>query len=199
MDNPGNIIQEPALIYNYISPEEYLEQEMAAVEKHEYYRGEVFGMRGASREHNEIYSNIFTDIGSKLKGKGCKPYGSDFRVHIPKNTLYTYPDIIIICGDPELIDEKFGTVTNPSVIFELLSHSTRNYYKGEKFTLYRDIGSLKEYILVDTERIHVEKHIRREDNSWVLTDYRSLDEFFTIETVQVSLLLKDVYDGVTFE
>ena len=199
MDNPGNIIQEPALKYNYISPEEYLEQEMAAVEKHEYYRGEVFGMSGASREHNEIYSNIFTDIGSKLKGKGCKPYGSDFRVHIPKNTLYTYPDIIIICGDPELIDEKFGTVTNPSVIFELLSHSTRNYYKGEKFTLYRDIGSLKEYILVDTERIHVEKHIRREDNSWVLTDYRSLDEFFTIETVQVSLLLKDVYDGVTFE
>nr|HPH93084.1 Uma2 family endonuclease [Ferruginibacter sp.] len=196
MDNPGNIIQEPALKYNYISPEEYLEQEMAAVEKHEYYRGEVFGMSGASREHNEIYSNIFTDIGSKLKGKGCKPYGSDFRVHIPKNTLYTYPDIIIICGDPELIDEKFGTVTNPSVIFELLSHSTRNYYKGEKFTLYRDIGSLKEYILVDTERIHVEKHIRREDNSWVLTDYRSLDEFFTIETVQVSLLLKDVYDGV---
>lgn len=198
MDNPGNIIQEPALKYNYISPEEYLEQEMAAVEKHEYYRGEVFGMSGASREHNEIYSNIFTDIGSKLKGKGCKPYGSDFRVHIPKNTLYTYPDIIIICGDPELIDEKFGTVTNPSVIFELLSHSTRNYYKGEKFTLYRDIGSLKEYILVDTERIHVEKHIRREDNSWVLTDYRSLDEFFTIETVQVSLLLKDVYDGVVF-
>jgi len=199
MDNPGNIIQEPALKYNYISPEEYLEQEMAAVEKHEYYRGEVFGMSGASREHNEIYSNIFTDIGSKLKGKGCKPYGSDFRVHIPKNTLYTYPDIIIICGDPELIDEKFGTVTNPSVIFELLSHSSRNYDKGEKFTLYRDIGSLKEYILVDTERIHVEKHIRREDNSWVLTDYRSLDEFFTIETVQVSLLLKDVYDGVTFE
>ena len=199
MDNPGNIIQEPALKYNYISPEEYLEQEMAAVEKHEYYRGEVFGMSGASREHNEIYSNIFTDIGSKLKGKGCKPYGSNFRVHIPKNTLYTYPDIIIICGDPELIDEKFGTVTNPSVIFELLSHSTRNYDKGEKFTLYRDIGSLKEYIVVDTERIHVEKHIRREDNSWVLTDYRSLDEFFTIETVQVSLLLKDVYDGVTFE
>ena len=198
MDNPGNIIQEPALKYNYISPEEYLEQEMAAVEKHEYYRGEVFGMSGASREHNEIYSNIFTDIGSKLKGKGCKPYGSDFRVHIPKNTLYTYPDIIIICGDPELIDEKFGTVTNPSVIFELLSHSSRNYDKGEKFTLYRDIGSLKEYILVDTERIHVEKHIRREDNSWVLTDYRSLDEFFTIETVQVSLLLKDVYDGVVF-
>jgi len=199
MDNPGNIIQEPALKYNYISPEEYLEQEMAAVEKHEYYRGEVFGMSGASREHNEIYSNIFTDIGSKLKGKGCKPYGSDFRVHIPKNTLYTYPDIIIICGDPEIIDEKFGTITNPSVIFELLSHSIRNYDKGEKFTLYRDIGSLKEYIVVDTERIHVEKHKRRQDNSWLLTDYRSMEESFTIETVQVSLQLKDVYDGVRFE
>lgn len=198
MDNTGNIANEPAVKYNYISPEEYLEQERAAKEKHEYYRGEIFAMSGASKEHNEIHSNIFGELAHQLKGKGCKPYGSDFRVHIPKNSLYTYPDIIIICGKPELTDDKSDTVTNPSVIIELLSHSTRNYDKGEKFTLYRDIGSLKEYILVDTEKIHIEKHVRHADNSWLLTDYHSPEISFTIETIQVSLLLKDVYEGVSF-
>jgi Uma2 family endonuclease len=199
MEDTGNIVNEAALKYNYISPEEYLELEQAATEKHEYYQGEIFLMSGASKKHNEIYSNMFTDIGHKLKGKGCKPYGSDFRVHIPKNTLYTYPDIIIICGKPELTDDKFDNVVNPSVIIELLSKSTRTYDKGEKFTLYRDIDSLKEYILVDTEKIYVEKHIRNKDNSWQLTDYRLPENSFTIDAVQISLLLKDIYEGVSFE
>lgn len=194
-----NIVNEPALQYNYISAEEYLEMEMTATEKHEYYRGEIFAMSGASKEHNEIFSNLFGDIAHKLKGKGCKPYGSNFRVHIPKNTLYTYPDIIIVCGKPELADDKFDNLINPSVIIELLSRSTRNYDKGEKFTLYRDIDSLNEYILVDTEKVYVEKHIRNTDNSWQLTDYRSLEKSFTIDTVQISLFLKDVYDGISFE
>jgi Uma2 family endonuclease len=194
-----NIVNEPVVKYNYISPEEYLEAETNASEKHEYYQGEIFAMSGASSEHNEIYSNVFTDIGSKLKGKGCKPYGSDFRLHIPKNTLYTYPDIMIICGKPELTNEKFHTATNPSVIIELLSKSTRNYDKGEKFTLYRDIDSLKEYILIDTEKIFVEKHIRNADNSWQLTDYRSLENSFIIETVNCSILLNDIYEGLSFE
>jgi Uma2 family endonuclease len=194
-----NIVKEAALQYHYTSPEAYLEQERIATEKHEYYKGEIFAMSGASKENNEIYSNVFTDIGHKLKGKGCKPYGSDFRLHIPKNTLYTYPDIIIICGKPILTDEKFDTVTNPSVIIELLSKATRNYDKGEKFTLYRDIDSLREYILIDTEKTYVEKHIRNDNNSWQLTDYRSQGDSFTIDTVQISLLLKDIYDGVSFK
>ena len=139
-----NIVNEPVLKYNYISPEEYLAGERAALDKHEYYQGEVFAMSGASLKHNMIFSNLFTDIGSKLKGKSCRPYGSDLRIHIPKNTLYTYPDITIICGAAELTDNEFDTATNPSVIIELLSQSTRNYDKGEKFTLYRDIDSLNE-------------------------------------------------------
>ncbi len=200
MEDSGNIVNEPAVkYYQYISPEEYLAEERKGTEKHEYYRGEIFAMSGASKEHNEVYSNVFTDIGYKLKGKGCKPYGSDFRVHIPKNTLYTYPDIIIVCGKPELTDEKSDTLTNPSVIIELLSKSTRNYDKGEKFTLYRDIDSLKEYILIDTEKIHVEKHVRQADNSWQLTDYKQMKNSFTIESVQISLSLKDVYEGVSFK
>ena len=194
-----NIVKEPALQYNYISAEEYLAQERTATEKHEYYQGEIFAMSGASIAHNEILSNLFGEIAHRLKGKDCKPYGSDLRIHVPKNTLYTYPDISIICGNPVLTDNKLDTATNPAVIIELLSKSTRNYDKGEKFTLYRDIDSLKEYILVDTEKIHVEKHLRYADNSWQLTDYKTVEDSFTVETIHLSFLLKDIYEGVAFE
>ena len=193
-----NTVNEPALKYNHISPEEYLAEERAALDKHEYYQGEVFAMSGASLKHNVIFSNLFTDIGGKLKGKGCRPYGSDLRIHIPKNTLYTYPDISIICGEADLTDKEFDTATNPSVIIELLSKSTRNYDKGEKFTLYRDIDTLKEYLLVDTEKIYVEKHIRNADGSWQLTDYKSLENSFTIDSLQINILLTDIYEGISF-
>ena len=194
-----NIVEEPAVKYNYVTQEAYLEAEREASEKHEYYQGEIFAMSGASVRHNRIFTNLFLDIGIKLKGKGCFPYGSDLRIHIPKNTLYTYPDISVICGEPELTDDKFDTATNPSVIIELLSNSTRNYDKGEKFSLYRDINSLQEYILIDTEKIHVEKHIRNADNSWQLTDYKSIENSFSISTIQLGFLLKDIYEGISFE
>ena len=193
-----NIVEEPAVKYNYVSQETYLETERGALEKHEYYQGEIFAMSGASAKHNRIFTNLFGELSYKLKGKGCVPYGSDLRIHIPKNTLYTYPDISIICGEMELTDDKFDTATNPSVIIELLSHSTRNYDKGEKFTLYRDIHSLQEYILIDTEKIYVEKHIRNADNSWQLTDYKSIENSFTISTIQLSFLLMDIYEGISF-
>ncbi|MEI9959175.1 MAG: Uma2 family endonuclease [Ferruginibacter sp.] len=195
----GKRSNEPAVKYNYISAEDYLEEERKALDKHEYYQGGIFAMSGASGRHNRIFTNLFLDIGLKLKGKDCLPYGSDLRIHIPKNTLYTYPDISIICGEMEFTDDKADTATNPSVIIELLSKSTRNYDKGEKFTLYRDISSLKEYILVDTEKIHVEKHIRHADNTWLLTDYKSIDNSFTISTIQLSFLLQDIYNGISFE
>jgi Uma2 family endonuclease len=193
-----NIINEPAPKYNFISQEEYLEMERAALDKHEYYQGEVFAMSGASLRHNRIAVNTLTDLANKLKDKSCQPYGSDMRIHIPKNTLYTYPDISIICEDAELTDDKFDTATNPSVIIELLSKSTRNYDRFEKFSLYREIASLKEYILIDTQRVHVEKHIRNADNSWQLTDYYSLNDMFIISAVNVSVSLADVYAGISF-
>src|SRR5437868_7891680 len=111
-EEKGSMVKEAIPKSNFISAEEYLEAERAATEKHEYYQGEIFAMSGASAEHNEIFSNVFVGLGNRLKGSGCKPYGSDFRVHIPKNTLYTYPDIIIVCGKPQLTDEHFDTLTN---------------------------------------------------------------------------------------
>ncbi len=141
---------------NYISQEEYLAAERLATNKHEYYNGEIFAMSGARIAHNMIFKNTFVDIANKLKGKKCQPFGSDLRIHIPSNTLYTYPDISIICGEIDTLDDTFDTATNPSVIIEILSESTRNYDKGGKFTLYRAIESLQEYILIDSESVMFE-------------------------------------------
>jgi Uma2 family endonuclease len=193
-----NLVQEPAPKYNYISQEEYLEMERAALEKHEYYQGEIFAMSGASLKHNEVFSNLFGEIQGKLKGKSCKPYGSDLRIHVPKNSLYTYPDISIICDKANLTDDKFDTATNPAVIIELLSKSTRNYDRFEKFSLYRDITSLKEYILVDTQKIHIENYVRNADNTWQLTDYKVISDNLIITAVNISVSIADIYAGLSF-
>lgn len=186
-------------VLNYISEQDYLEAERKAFEKHEYYKGEIFAMSGALIPHNEIFSNLFGELATKLKGKGCKPYGSDLRIHIPSNTLYTYPDISIICGGIETTDEQFDTASNPSVIIEILSATTKDYDKGSKFTLYREIKTLKEYILVDSTSISVEKFIRNADSSWQLTEFKLLSDVFSIDTVNASMVLSDIYEGVKFD
>lgn len=186
----------PAL--KYIDQTEYLDAERKALEKHEYYKGEIFAMSGASLEHNLISVNCIANLKQKLKGKNWRPFGSDLRVHIPKNSLYTYPDISIVSGDVKTTDDHFDTATNPVVIIEILSSSTRDYDKGGKFTLYREIDSLQEYILIDSEKIMVEKFIRNADSSWQLTEYKSIDQTFWINSVDIELQLQDVYEDVQF-
>ena len=180
----------------YITPEQYLESERLALEKHEFYLGEIFAMSGASFRHNQIFKNTYGNLFNKLKGKPCQPYGSDLRIHIHNNSLYTYPDISIICGKPEMTDTVKDTITNPSVIIEILSKSTYDYDKGQKFTLYRDIDSLREYILIDSMSIRVEHYFKNEDSSWTLKDYRTIDAKLNIETISADLLLSDVYVDV---
>ena len=179
-----------------ISETEYLTSERKSIEKHEFYKGEVYAMSGASLSHNIVFSNVFGILSDKLRGKVCKPFGSDLRIHIPQNSLYTYPDISIVCGKIETTDSKFDTITNPSVIIEILSASTRDYDKGSKFTLYRDIASLKEYLLIDSERISIEKFIRKSDGSWQFTEHKVLEQTFQIDTIETVILLKDVYEGI---
>ncbi len=182
----------------YITEESFLEFERLATEKHEYFKGKVFAMSGASIPHNKIFSNTFGELSYKLKGKKCQPFGSDLRIHIPRNTLFTYPDISIIYGEIETTDDKFDTITNPTVIFEILSPSTRDYDIGKKFTLYRDIESLKEYILIDSEKIGVTKYYKNPDNSWLMTEYKTIESSFQIQTVDLELKLADVYFDVKF-
>ena len=148
-------VREPVAVYNKtkFTAEEYLQFEKTSSEKHEYFKGEIFAMAGAGPRHNLIFSNLFGDLAYKLKGKTCRPFGSDFRVHIPENTLFTYPDISIVCGDIISSNVDQDSVTNPTVIIEILSPSTKDYDRGGKFLLYRDIPTLKEYILIDTGAI----------------------------------------------
>ena len=194
-----NEVKEPAPKYNYISPEHYLEMERASDTKHEYYKGEVFAMSGASLPHNDIFHNVYGALTFFLKGKGCKPYGSDLRIHIPKDSLYTYPDISIICGKPQTTDIFRDNIINPSVIIEILSKSTKDYDRGSKFTLYRSINTLKEYILIDSTSISVEIFTRQEDNSWRLTEFKQQSDNFTITTINLTLYLKDIYEDVSFD
>lgn len=151
-------LREPVVAYGkkIFTIEEYLAYENASPKKHEYYQGEMFAMAGAGHLHNLIFSNLFIELGIRLKGKKCRPYGSDMRTYIPENTLFTYPDISIVCGEPASSPIDKNSFTSPTVIIEILSRSTKNYDRGEKFMLYRDIPSLKEYILIDSESIHIE-------------------------------------------
>jgi len=189
-------IREP--IAEYAKPkgltiEEYLSLEREATVKHEYYRGEVFAMSGASPRYNIIFSNLFVGLGIQLKGKKCRPYGSDMRVHIPENTLFTYPDISIFCGELKTFNHEDDSVIGPTVLVEILSPSTKNYDRGEKFKLYRDIPSLREYVLIDTESIGIEVFRLNDSHHWELEEYKTLEETLTIRCVDVSVSLLDIY------
>jgi Uma2 family endonuclease len=190
-------LKEPAQSYKkkIYSIHEYLEMEKGALEKHEYYKGEIFAMSGASPRHNIIAVNILTALAITLKGKNCRPFGSDMRIYIQENSLFTYPDISIICGDVITLKEDEETATHPTVIFEILSPSTKNYDRGEKFMLYRAIPALKEYILIDSETIHAEHFAINNEGLWQLKEYNKPQEEINIETIGVRLLLKDVYEG----
>jgi len=199
-------MREPVIVYGKtkLTMEEYLQWEKTQQEKHEYYRGEIFtmeghgdalAMSGASHRHNKIFSNFFGGLFSLFRNKTCQPFGSDMRIHIPENTLYTYPDITIICGDFISSDIDEDTLVQPTVIIEILSPSTKNYDRGEKFTLYRDIPALKEYILVDTAAIRIEAFRINDRGHWELEEYKSVEGIFRIQSIDASLPVADIYEG----
>jgi Uma2 family endonuclease len=194
-------VKEAAVSYNkhHYTIEEYLQMERASNVKHEYYQGEIFAMAGAGGRHNIIFVNALGELYSHLKNKPCRPYGSDMRMHIPENTLFTYPDISIYCGDPTVIDKNKDTVIQPTIIIEILSPSTRAYDLGKKFELYRDIPTLKEYILIDTETIGVKIFRINAHNHWEPSAYKTLEETVQIPTIGISLSMQDIYNGISFE
>ncbi|HEY4147549.1 MAG TPA: Uma2 family endonuclease [Chitinophagaceae bacterium] len=189
-------LREPEVAYgrSKFSIQEYLEMEKAAERKHEYYQGEIFAMAGVGPRHNVIFRNLYRDVAMGLKGRPCQPYGSDMRIHIPENTLFTYPDISIICGELVAWSEDEDTAIQPSVLIEILSPSTRDYDRGGKFKLYRDIPTLKEYILVDSEAIGIEVFRFDPHDHWLLEEYKELSESLIIQTVGLSVPLKDIYE-----
>ncbi|WP_319574730.1 Uma2 family endonuclease [uncultured Desulfobacter sp.] len=183
-----------------MTTEEYLKFERASETRHEYYDGEIFAMTGTKVNHNRIGSNINRFLGNQLADRACDVFLSDMRVKIQEVDKYTYPDVVIVCGDLELEDEKFDTLLNPIVIIEILSNSTELYDRGEKFAHYRLIPSLQEYILVSQYHCKVEKFIRGEDGIWRIFDpYTKIDTEIKLEAIDCRLLLSEIYHRVEFE
>lgn len=130
-----------------------------------------------------------------LQGQSCQPYGSDMRIHIPANTLFTYPDISIICGDVIPSPEDADTAVAPTVLIEILSRSAKDYDRGGKFKLYRDIPALKEYILIDSENINIEVFRVNASGHWELEEYKTQSETLLIKAVDTAIAIHEIYEG----
>jgi len=147
--------------------------ERASPVRHEFFRGEIFAMAGASRQHNLIVTNIVREISSALRDRPCEVYPSDMRVKAEATGLYAYPDVTVVCGSPRLEDEHGDTLCNPLVLFEVLSDSTESFDRGGKFEQYRTIPGLAEVVFVSQKEAHVEHFERQADGSWRLREYRA--------------------------
>lgn len=182
-----------------ITPEEYLEIERRAEYKSEYFNGEIFAMAGAKRNHNKVATNVSGLIWQHLKGKDCESYANDMRVFVPKTGLYTYSDVVVVCGEPQFQDKIFDTLLNPTLLIEVLSESTESYDRGKKFQHYRSIESLREYVLVSQDEARIEKYVRQGDGFWVLSEAFDLDAKIKLDSIDCEIALSEVYDKVEFE
>ena len=185
-----------ALPKKTFSEAEYLALERAAEYRSEYYDGEIFARAGASYPHNRIKSNIEALVNAQLAGTSCFTMSSDMRVKIPRARAYVYPDIVIVCGEPEFEDESFDILLNPVAIIEVLSPSTENFDRRGKFRRYQRIPSLKEYVLVAQDEMLCERFVRGKDETWVLTTFDDPKEDFALGTLPVRFPLADIYKGV---
>ena len=184
---------------SYISPQEYLRLERQAEYKSEYLNGEIFAMSGASRKHNLLTTNISTSLNQQLRGRPCEVYASDMRVKVTATGLYTYPDVVVVCGEPQLEDDYLDTLLNPPVLVEVLSKSTERYDRIAKSSYYRTLDSLAEHLLVAQDEIRLEQYVRQPDGQWLLYDYRSPDDVAELKSIGCTLALRDVYDKVRFD
>ncbi len=180
-----------------VTPQEYLARERQAEFKSEYYRGETFAMAGASEEHSLAKDNLAAEAKRQLRGR-CKVVTSDMRVKVNATGLYTYPDIVIYCGKAEFEDSDVDTLLNPSVVIEVLSQSTEGYDRGARFVQYRQIPSLKEFVLVAQDKPHVERFVRQADGQWLLSVFGGLDATFEFASVPARIPLAEIYSDVTF-
>ena len=187
----------PALVKKF-TPLEYLALERTADYRSEYFQGEIFAMAGGSPRHSLIQTNLTGELRAALKGALCTAYNNDLRIRVNPSGLYTYPDASIVCGPLELADGQQDVVLNPTVLFEVLSDSTEAYDRGQKFGHYRQIESLREYVLVSQSEVLVERFQRNPDNTWTLTESRGIDAQFALNSVGITIPLREIYDNVDF-
>jgi Uma2 family endonuclease len=181
----------------YITAEEYLEAERLADYKSEFYNGEIFTLAGASLKHNGICTNTAASLNLQLRSKPCNVYQSDLRIKVKNLNFFTYPDIVVICGKPESDETGIqDTFTNPTLIIEILSDSTKNYDRGEKFEFYRNIQELKEYILISQDKVLVEHYTRIAHNEWKIKEFNSLEDKLNLDSIKCTLLLSEIYHKI---
>ena len=185
--------------FEFISPDEYLNIEIRADKKHEYFDGRMYAMSGASFDHNYIVSTLASKIGTYLDGKDCDVMIADLRVTTPQLDSFMYPDLTILCEEIKSKENTFDTLTNPTAIIEVMSPSTKGYDMAFKFHYYKQILSLKEYILVDSTKYFVQVHRRQNDVLWTeAINTEDINSSLTIGTIDMQLPLADIYRKVSF-
>lgn len=180
-----------------LTSQEYLVKERQADFRSEFFRGEMFAMSGASWEHTLIKDNLAFEARSRFAGGPCRISTSDVRVKVDRTGLYTYPDLLIVCEEPQF-DDKFDTLINPRVIIEVLSDSTEKYDRGLKFSHYRKLPSVQEYVLISQDQPLVESFVRQPDETWLLTAFDDLAQSFAFGAIPASVPLAEIYRGVKF-
>ncbi len=182
--------------YHKMTPEEYLEWEAKQELRHEYIDGEILAMTGGTLPHTKIYLNFYRALYPHLRQMGCEAYVSDAKVQANKNSRYFYPDLVVTCDPDDLKAKDF--IQNPKIIVEVLSPSTANYDRTKKLKYYRQIPSLQEYVLVDSEEIAVEVYRRGEGKMWLYYEYEA-GEAIALDSIEFDCAIELLYEGVSFE
>jgi Uma2 family endonuclease len=181
---------------SHLTPEQYLEIERKAEFKSEYYQGEMFAMSGARLAHIQIVANVMRELGQQLLDRPCQPLSNDMRVCVKPVGLYTYPDIVVVCGEPKFLDDTFDTLLNPTVIIEVLSDSTESYDRDKKFEMYGSLESLAEYVMISSQRVRAERYTRLPDGTWNYGDKSGLQDSIDLKSVNCRLLMAELYKRV---
>ena len=184
-----------AILKPYLTEQEYLTLERSVAEKNQYYKGEINCLSGASKEHNKIVASITCSIFNHTRTEKCSVMVCNMRVHNELNTLYTYPDVVVTCGEEKYLDDEFDTLLNPTIIIEVLSISTKDYDRGTKFSLYRSIPSLKNYLTISSMECAAELYTR-DGEQWILTTATGLDKSIYLSAINYHLPLSEVYAQV---
>ena len=187
-----------ALAQSYISEEEFWQLEAGAQLKHEYFDGCIYAMSGGSNRHSAISSNALAFLLIQLRGRSCRALNSDQAVKIESNGLITYPDVSVHCQPARFEGAGDRALLNPVVLIEVLSPSTASYDRGQKFRYYQQIASLRDYLLIEQNFLQVDHFHRLENGSWLLQTLTNLDDEIALESINCTLQLRDLYDGVEF-
>ncbi|CAD5945295.1 Uma2 family endonuclease [Planktothrix agardhii] len=193
------IEKQPKTEKRYYTPEEYLALEETAIDKSEYHDGEIVTMTGGTTNHNKLAGNFYKKFPLTIKEQDYEIFINDVRLWIPQTRRYVYPDIMVIQEEPIYQENNQTVVTNPLVIIEVLSNSTKNYDRGNKFFFYRSIPTFREYILIDQYSYHIEQFAKNSKSKWELTEYDSEDSVLTLESVEFQIPIRDIYQRINFE